>query len=113
MIDKAVFASNYEIFDKEIVSEIITIYITEYPERMTKLEELINLGDLDQIYKNAHSLKGVTANFFDKESEEFARIIEEKGRAGDGSGLQDLFKQLKASTDKLIVELAELKKEYA
>lgn len=113
MIDKAIFASNYEIFDKEIVCEIIDIYITEYPDRMAKLEEVINLGDLDLIYKTAHSLKGVTANFFDKESEEIARIIEEKGRAGDGAGLQNLFVKLKASTDKLIIDLAELQKEYS
>ena len=113
MIDKAIFASNYEIFDKEIVCEIINIYITEYPDRMDKLEEVIKSGDLDLIYKTAHSLKGVTANFFDKESEEIARIIEEKGRAGDSSGLQDLFVQLKASTDKLVIELDELKKEYS
>jgi len=113
MIDKAIFASNYEIFDKDIVSEIITIYITEYPDRMAKLEKLIQDGDLDQIYKTAHSLKGVTANFFDKESEDIARIIEEKGRAGDSSGLQDLFVKLKSSTDKLVVELEKLKKEYS
>ena len=113
MLDKAIFASNYEIFDKEIVCEIINIYITEYPDRMAKLEEVINLGDLDLIYKTAHSLKGVTANFFDKESEEVARVIEEKGRAGDGTGLQDLFVKLKASTDKLVIDLAELKKEYS
>lgn len=113
MIDKAVFNSNYEIFDKEIVSEIITIYITEYPERMDKLEELIELGDFDQIYKTAHSLKGVTANFFDKESEDLARTIEEKGRAGDGSGLKELFIKLKASTDRLVVDLANLQKEYS
>ncbi|MCD6180597.1 MAG: Hpt domain-containing protein [Bacteroidales bacterium] len=113
MLDKAIFASNYEIFDKEIVREIIDIYITEYPDRMSKLEELINLGDLDQIYKAAHSLKGVTANFFDKESEDLARTIEEKGRAGDSNGLKDLFVKLKASTDKLVVELETLKKDYS
>lgn len=113
MIDKTIFASNYEIFDKEIVCEIINIYISEYPDRMAKLKELISLGDLDKIYKNAHSLKGVTANFFDKESEDLARTIEEKGRAGDSSGLEDLYVQLKASTDKLVVDLAELKKDYS
>lgn len=113
MIDKEVFASNYEIFDKEIVKEIITIYITEYPERMIKLEEVIKAGDFDQIYKTAHSLKGVTANFFDKESEDLARTIEEKGRAGDGDGLMELFVKLKASTDQLIVELDNLQKEYS
>jgi len=113
MIDKAIFVSNYEIFDKEIVCEIIDIYISEYPDRMKKLEDQINAGDLDQIYKIAHSLKGVTANFFDKESEEFARIIEEKGRAGDASDLMNIFVQLKNSTDKLVVDLLKLKQEYA
>ena len=39
MIDKEIFNSNYEIFDKEIVSEIITIYIDEYPDRMVKLHD--------------------------------------------------------------------------
>lgn len=112
MIDKAIFASNYEIFDKEIVCEIINIYITEYPDRMAKLKNLIATGDLDQVYKTAHSLKGVTANFFDKESEEIARIIEEKGRAGDPSGLEDLFEKLKVSTDKLVIALGDLREEY-
>ncbi len=113
MIDKAIFASNYEIFDKEIVCEIINIYITEYPDRIAKLENLIQEGDLEQIYKAAHSLKGVTANFFDKESEDLARTIEEKGRAGDASGMKELFVKLKASTAKLVVELEDLKKDYS
>ena len=113
MIDKTIFASNYEIFDKEVVKEIITIYITEYPERMAKLEDVIEQGDFDQIYKTAHSLKGVTANFFDKESEDIARIIEEKGRAKDGIGLKDLFIELKKSTDKLVIDLEKLGEEYS
>jgi len=113
MIDKAIFSSNYEIFDKDVVCEIITIYIQEYPDRMTKLADVIHTGNFDQIYKTAHSLKGVTANFFDKESEELARTIEEKGRAGDGSGLEDLFVKLKASTDRLVIDLASLQKEYS
>lgn len=113
MIDKAIFTSNYEIFDKEIVKEIISIYITEYPDRMSKLEDVIKAGNSDQIYKIAHSLKGVTANFFDKESEDLARTIEDKGRINDLGGLEDLFIKLKTSTDRLIVELKELIKEYS
>ncbi|HAG15885.1 MAG TPA: hypothetical protein DCG69_05080 [Bacteroidales bacterium] len=113
MIDKAIFASNYEIFDKEVVKEIMTIYVTEYPERMEKLEEAIIQGDFDQIYKRAHSLKGVTANFFDKESEEFARVIEEKGRAKNGQGLLADYKLLKASTDILVVDLTKMSTEYS
>lgn len=112
MIDKAVFNSNYEIFDKEVVKEIISIYIQEYPDRMSKLEAVIQQGDFEQIYKTAHSLKGVTANFFDKESEELARTIEEKGRAGDGSGIPELFVRLKESTGQLVADLKEMISDY-
>ncbi|MBN2237150.1 MAG: Hpt domain-containing protein [Bacteroidales bacterium] len=113
MLDKEIFASNYEIFDKEVVKEIIGIYIQEYPDRIAKLEQLIKDKDYDQIYKNAHSLKGVTANFFDKESEEIARTIEEKGRAKDGVGMDELFAQLKISTQQLVIDLKNLSEEYS
>ncbi len=113
MIDKETFSNNYEIFDKEIVREIIEIYIQEYPERMVNLEQNIRDNDLDSLYKNAHSLKGVTANFFDKATEEIARVLEAKGKDNDPSGLQELFEQLKVTSAKLIDELKELKVEYS
>jgi len=113
MIDKATFASNYEIFDKEIVKEIIEIYIQEYPDRMVKLEKDIQDVDLDSLYKDAHSLKGVTANFFDKDTEELARQLEAKGKNGDSSGIAELFGQLKESSQRLIEELKDLLLEYS
>jgi len=113
MIDRDTFSANYEIFDKEIVKEIIDIYIQEYPDRMTTIEQNIKDNDLENLYKNAHSLKGVTANFFDKDTEEIARTLEAKGREGDSSGLEDLFVQLKETSAKLIDELTQLGKEYS
>jgi len=113
MVDRATFAANYEIFDKEIVKEIIEIYIQEYPDRMVNLKKNIEEKDLESLYKNAHSLKGVTANFFDKDTEEIARQLELKGKEGDDSGIEDLFSQLKEISEKLVEELKELLKEYS
>jgi len=113
MIDKATFTANYEIFDKEIVKEIIEIYIQEYPDRITNLQKNIDERDLESLYKNAHSLKGVTANFFDKDTEDLARQLETKGKEGDESGIEDLFKRLKTTSEKLVAELKELIKEYS
>ncbi len=113
MIDKTTFSENYEIFDREIVKEIIDIYIQEYPERMENLERNIKENDLENLYKNAHSLKGVTANFFDKETEEIARILEAKGKNEDNTGIEKLFEQLQIVSLKLIDELQELGKEYS
>lgn len=113
MIDRATFSSNYEIFDKEIVKEIIEIYISEYPDRMVNIRKNIDEKDLDSLYKNAHSFKGVTANFFDKDTEEIARQLESKGKEGDDSGLEDLYTQLKETSEKLVDELKGLSKEYS
>ena len=113
MIDRATFTANYEIFDKEIVKEIIEIYLQEYPDRMTNLKKNIEEGDLESLYKNAHSMKGVTANFFDKETEEFARQLETKGKEEDASGLDDIFNKLKDSSERLIEELKVLMVEYS
>lgn len=113
MIDRATFSANYEIFDKEIVKEIIDIYIQEYPDRMINLQKNIADKDFEGLYKNAHSLKGVTANFFDKDTEELARQLEAKGKENDDSGLEDIFAQLKESSEKLIEELKQLGEEYS
>lgn len=113
MINKATFNTNYEIFDKEIVKEIIDIYISEYPERMVNLKKNIQEGDMDSLYKNAHSMKGVTANFFDKDTEEFARQLESKGREGDTSGLEAIFEELKRASESLVDEMIVLKEEYS
>jgi HPt (histidine-containing phosphotransfer) domain-containing protein len=112
MIDKTIFNTNYEIFDKEIVREIIDIYIQEYPERIENLAKNISENDLESLYKNAHSLKGVTANFFDKDTEELARMLETKGKDKDSTNLTEIFEKLKVTSAKLINELKDLKKEY-
>lgn len=113
MIDKTTFSANYEIFDKEIVKEIIEIYIQEYPDRIINLQKNIEEKDLESLYKNAHSLKGVTANFFDKDTEDLARQLESKGKEGDDSGIEAIFEQLKITSEKLVAELKELIKEYS
>lgn len=113
MIDRAIFSANYEIFDKEIVKEIIEIYIQEYPERIINMKKNIEENDLESLYKNAHSMKGVTANFFDKETEEYARQLESKGKEGDNSNLEEIFQQLVISSEKLVEELKKMAIEYS
>jgi HPt (histidine-containing phosphotransfer) domain-containing protein len=113
MIDKKIFAENYEIFDKEIVKEIIEIYLQEYPDRIANLRTNIHQNDLDSLYKNAHSFKGVTANFFDNDTVELARQLETKGKEQDDTGLDELLGLLIESSKNLIDELKALAKEYS
>jgi len=113
MINRETFSLNYEIFDKEIVKEIIDIYIQEYPDRMVNIKKYIDDNNLEELYKEAHSLKGVTANFFDEDTVEIARQLESKGKENDNSGLNDLYEELLVTSQKLIDELEALGKEYS
>lgn len=112
MVDKATFTAMYENFDKEVVVEIIDIFIKEYPDRMAQLEQDIQAGDLDSLYKHAHSLKGVIANFYDEDARQLALALETKGKTKDPSGAPELLQKLKSACELLLAELKTLRTAY-
>jgi HPt (histidine-containing phosphotransfer) domain-containing protein len=63
MINEEKFKRTYENFDREIVGEIIDIFLNEYDERINKLNNLLGSGQLDELSKSAHAFKGVISNF--------------------------------------------------
>ena len=109
IIDKEKFQDNFKYFDKEIVLEIITMFINEFPDRMAAIRQDIDNSDMDKLQFNAHSLKGVVANFVAEETQELAKIMEFKGKENDTSGLEELYQQLYDSSAQLVKELDELK----
>jgi len=112
MIDKKQFLENFQYFDNEVVLEIINIFIDEYPERMETLKRNIDEKDFEQLKFNAHSLKGVVANFVAPEVQELARQLELKGANKDLSDAESLYKELHEKADFVIQELKELKKNF-
>ncbi len=112
MIDKEQFLENFQYFDNEVVLEIINIFINEYPERMATLRKNIDEKDFDQLKFNAHSLKGVIANFVAPQVQELARQLEIKGANSDLTDVESLYSDLKEKAGIVIEELEELKKNF-
>ncbi len=112
MIDHQKFINNFKYFDKEIVCEIIELFIEEYPSRFSTLQQNINESDFESIQFNAHSLKGVISNFLAPDTKELARQLEEKGKKNNPDNISELFEELKSSTEKLLKELEILKNKY-
>ncbi len=112
MIDREKFIENFRSFDKEIVLEIIDIFINEYPERMKELKNNVNEEDFDSLRFNAHSMKGVVANFVADKPKTIAKQLEENGKNKIKDGNLDLLRDLKESLDIMIEELGELRKNY-
>ena len=113
MIDKAKFAENYKVFDKEIIKEIIEMYIQEYPDRMVEIRKNIQENDMVHLQRNAHSLKGVTAHFFDPESVAQTIAFEQKCIAEDIPAVNEHLDQIIKSLEKLVIELRVLVNNYS
>ncbi len=112
IIDKDQFIQNFQYFDKEVVLEIINIFIDEYPSRMETIKKNIDELDFDQLRFNAHSIKGVIANFVAPEPQELARLLEFKGKNKETEETEELYNSLKEKTDAMVLELQELKKNF-
>ena len=113
MIDKAKFAENYKVFDKEVIKEIIELYIQEYPERMDEIRKNIQENDITHLLRNAHSLKGVTAHFFDPESVAQTIDFEQKCITREIPDIGDALEHLISPLDKLVIELRDLVNNYS
>jgi two-component system, sensor histidine kinase and response regulator len=111
-IDKEQFIENFQYFDKEIVYEIIEIFINEYPDRMKSISESIETVDHEKIKFSCHSIKGVIANFIAPEVEQQARELEMMGTLQNVEGINELFAEFKASTAIMIDELKIIKQEF-
>lgn len=111
MIDRQKLNQNFQYFDKETIIEIIDIFFSEYPDRVEKITKNIKEGDFAQLKFNAHSLKGVVANFQDPLTIELSRKLDEMAKNQQSAGLNQVFEELKSASEKLLEELNSLKTE--
>lgn len=130
MINKERFRNQYSYFDKEIVREIIDIFIEEYDDRIEKINKCILEKDLETLKKTTHAFKGVIANF-EYNCEAFHQIesIEHKTinaleEINDGNeinnddkenlfqDISDIFDKFKISSQKLAEDLKNLRNDY-
>ena len=112
MIDRQKFNDTFQYFDKEIIVEIIDLFISEYPERFDRLHKNIADKDFVALKFNAHSLKGVIANFRDPETTRLSILLDEMAKNRTENGVEQVFNDLQQGTLSLIEELKKMKKEF-
>lgn len=113
VIDEASFMETFQYFDKSIVVEIIDIFIEEYPRRMSDLKNDIDRKDFSKLKFDAHSMKGVIANFFAALPQQHAKELEMKGVESDPLNLEDIYRQLTIAGADLLEDLKAIKPRFA
>jgi len=66
--------------DKELLIELVSALLDDYPRQLAELREAISNGNAYQTQQAAHSLKGAVANFGAKAAYTLAYTLETMGR---------------------------------
>ncbi len=69
--------------DEELCKEIIELFIEDTPKQITELKKALENKDASIVQRQAHSLKGASANTSVLGMQEIAFQIEKAGETGD------------------------------
>lgn len=80
--------------DTSFVKNIFELFLKQMDNLHADMSNFFNEHDANGLYKASHKLKGSALNIGAKRLSEVCRIIEEKGKLGDLTGMNELIQQL-------------------
>jgi histidine phosphotransfer protein HptB len=72
----------WEAGQSDVVMELIRLFLTDTTERLAQLEGACGSGDLDQVRRMAHSIKGSCSQMGEEQLALLSRHLEELAKAG-------------------------------
>ena len=97
--------------DTELLLELLDIYSADFEEKRPKLQEAVSSGNAEDVRSIAHSLKGASGNISAKALRESFLQLEDKGKAGDLSGAEELLAEIDTKYDALKERITGVKDE--
>ncbi len=94
--------------DVNFFMEMLNEFVNSLPERITQIEEAFTRGDLTQMSRLGHNLKGASSNFSAEAIRSLAYEVELKGRSEDAQGIPALIERLKLEMHNIQVTVDEL-----
>jgi len=116
MIDWEKFNNAFKYYGDDLKFEIIQLFEhgnledndPSYEDRITSITEAIRTKDFAGLKFHAHSIKGVVANFYDKEPYEIAALLEKMGAQKTPESIHpDDASELEAKLQKMGIENTE------
>jgi HPt (histidine-containing phosphotransfer) domain-containing protein len=93
--------------DLELLRELATLYIVEYPNQVQDLLDAVSGGDADKIRRVAHKIKGTAWSFAAGPATDAARTLEETKDFTDGRDASELAGRLSQELGRLRLALEE------
>ena len=108
VLDPAVIAALRQLTtpgDPDVLTEVLQLFLQEVPPRMDRLRNACALGNIEEVYRAAHSLKGSAGNIGAQRLMGVCRQIDEMGRAGDLAGAAPLLDALRLEYQRVAAEI--------
>ena len=86
VLDRAVMATLRQLTtpgEPDVLTEVLRLFLQEVPPRMDRLRIAYAAGNIEEVYRAAHSLKGSAGNIGAQRFMGVCRQLDEMGRAGD------------------------------
>jgi HPt (histidine-containing phosphotransfer) domain-containing protein len=81
LIDRAILLDRVD-GDEDLLREITSIFLEEYPELLREIQEGMTAGDANRVERASHSLKGSVSNFGAHAATQAAYRLEAIARKG-------------------------------
>jgi HPt (histidine-containing phosphotransfer) domain-containing protein len=94
--------------DKELLREIVGIFLEDFPSMMDALRKAVAKGDFEAARGAAHAVKGSVAVLGANALSAAAREAEDRARAGDKDGTRRAFVRVEEEAKRLAPVLEEL-----
>ncbi|WP_031482984.1 Hpt domain-containing protein [Maridesulfovibrio frigidus] len=93
--------------DRELGIEILKVYLSDAPERVSSLSKGFEENDIDLVVKYSHALKGITATIRAPRLAQIAEATEVAARKGDIEESRSYFLSIESELEKLLAVLKE------
>jgi HPt (histidine-containing phosphotransfer) domain-containing protein len=94
--------------EPDVLAEVLNLFLDEVPPRMTRLRNAWTAGNIEEVHRAAHSLKGSSGNIGARRLYGVCAQLDEKTRSGDLSGAAPLVDALGVEFDKVEAEIRRL-----
>ncbi len=93
--------------DKDLLREVVRIFLEESPGMMAEIETAIDEKDADRLDRAAHAIKGSVGNFGARKAHDLARRLEMLGKGNRLHGAWHAYAELSKEIERLGKALAE------
>jgi len=94
--------------EPDVLAEVLNLFLVEVPPRMDRLRNAWAAGNIEELRRIAHSLRGSAGNVGARRLYEVCRQLDDKGQSGDLAGSAPFVDALGVEFGKVEAEIRRL-----